>query len=154
MPKEKSAGAIIYIMEGNAPYYLLLHYHSGHWEFARGHLEKGEDEITTVKREVQEETGIKNLKIIPGFRGYTKFFFKRTYGLKPEEKKKAPWVFKLVILYLIKTDVKKVKISDEHKGFGWFTYEEGLKILAKDAKKVFAKAHQYVVKYENKEKKL
>lgn len=132
-------------MENGKPLYLLLHYHGGHWEFARGHLEKGEDEMVTVRREIEEETGIKNIKIIPGFRGYTKFFFKRTYGLKPEEKKKAPWVFKMVILYLAQTHNEKVIISKEHKGFGWFTYETGMKKLAKDAKKVFTKANEFII---------
>jgi len=39
MPKEKSAGAIILRKEDNKIYYLLLHYHSGHWEFPKGHIE-------------------------------------------------------------------------------------------------------------------
>lgn len=147
MPREKSAGAIIFRMEGGVPYYLLLHYHGGHWEFARGHLEKGEDEIATVKREVEEETGIKDLKIIPKFKGYSKFFFRRTWNLKPEEKEKAPWIFKLVILYLAQTRTQDVKISHEHKGFAWLPYEDALKKLPKDAKKVFKQANDYLVKH-------
>ena len=145
MPREKSAGAIVYRMEEGVPYYLLLHYHGGHWEFARGHLEPQEDEMATAKREVQEETGIKDLRIVPEFKGYTKFFFKRTYGLSGEAKKKAPWVFKMVILYLAETKTKNITLSHEHKGFGWFTYEEAMKKLAKDAKKVFTKANDYLL---------
>lgn len=145
MPREKSAGAIIFRMVGGVPHYLLLHYHSGHWEFARGHLEEGEDEQETVRREVEEETGIKDLKIIPGFRGYSKFFFRRTYGLKDEEKKKAPWIFKLVILYLAETRTRDVKISKEHKGFVWLPYEQAHKKLLKSGKEVLKKANDYLV---------
>ncbi len=144
MPKEKSAGAIIFRIENNMPYYLLLHYHGGHWEFARGHIEK-EDEIETVRREVKEETGIKDLKIIPGFKGYSKFFFKRIWNLKPEERKNAPWVFKLVILYLAETKTKDIKLSKEHKGFAWLPYEDAIKKLPKDAKRVFKQANDYLV---------
>ena len=105
MPREKSAGALIFRIENNIPYYLLLHYPSGHWEFAKGHVEEGETEEQTVKREVQEETGISDLIIIPGFREYIKYSFRNNYALKKEpfdttqgeNKNKAPWIFKLVV---------------------------------------------------------
>ena len=145
MPREKSAGAIIYRMVNGVPHYLLLHYHSGHWEFARGHIDPGENENETVIREVAEETGINDLRIIPGFKGYSKFFFKRTYNLKPEEKKKAPWIFKLVVLYLAETKTENVVISDEHKGFGWFNYDDAYKKLLKSGKEVLKKANDYLI---------
>ncbi|MDO8530022.1 MAG: NUDIX domain-containing protein [bacterium] len=145
MPQEKSAGAIIYRLKDGVPSYLLLHYHGGHWEFARGHFEQGEDELKTVRREVKEETGIQDLEILPGFKGYSKFVFKRTWGLSPEEKKKAPWTMKIVTLYLAKTKTETVKISDEHKGFGWFSFDDAVKKLPKDAKKVFRKAHEHLI---------
>ena len=56
--KEKSAGAVI-INEGKV---LLLHYTGlktdsvGYWDFPKGHIEKGETELETAKREVREET--------------------------------------------------------------------------------------------------
>lgn len=146
MPKEKSVGAIIYRLENNVPYYLLLHYHSGHWEFARGHGEKGESEKTTAKREIKEETGLSDFKIMPGFREYSKFFFKKTYNLPESEKKKAPWVFKLVVLYLAETKNKDVKISHEHKGYAWLPYEEASKKLMKNGKLVLEKANIFLLK--------
>ena len=62
MPKEKSAGAIIYRKESVDTaqgkkykiYFLLLHYFSGHWEFPKGHIEKDETEEETLKRETFE----------------------------------------------------------------------------------------------------
>ena len=81
MPREKSAGAIIFFMENSQPHYLLLHYpgtnrKGGHWEFAKGHIEEGEDYEKTVKREVLEETGLEDIKIIPGFKEHIKYFFR------------------------------------------------------------------------------
>ncbi len=125
-------------------YYLLLHYHGGHWEFARGHAEEGESEQEVARREIEEETGLKDLQFVPGFKGYTKFVFKRTWNLPPEEKKKAPWTMKIVTLYLAETKTEEVKISDEHKGFGWFLFEDAIKKLPKDAKKVFTEAHDFL----------
>lgn len=149
VPREKSAGAIIFRMVSSVPHYLLLHYHSGHWEFAKGHIEEGESNEETVKREVEEETGIKDLKIIPGFKEYIKYFFRKSYGLKDEAKKKAPWVFKLVVFYLVKTQTEDVKISKEHKGFLWLPYEQALKRLTyKNAKNILTKAHNFLIKIE------
>lgn len=149
MPKEKSVGAIIFRMENGIPLYLILHYHSGHWEFARGHGEEGESEKTTARREIREETGLADLKIIPGFREYSKFFFRRTYGLPQAEKKKAPWVFKLVVLYLAETKSKNVKISHEHKGYAWLPYEEASKKLMKNGRTVLEKANRFLLKMRN-----
>ncbi|MEK7124556.1 MAG: NUDIX domain-containing protein [Patescibacteria group bacterium] len=146
MPQEKSAGAIIYRMISGEPYYLLLHYPSGHWEFAKGHIEKGESNEQTVKREIEEETGIKDIEIIPGFKDYSKYFFRKNYGLEGEAKKKAPWVFKLVVFYLAKTGSDDVKISKEHKGFAWLPFDAALKRLTyKNAKELLKKANDYVI---------
>lgn len=147
MPKEKSAGAIIYRIKDNLPYYLLLHYPSGHWEFAKGHIEEGEKPEDAAKREIKEETGIKNIVLIPGFKEYSKYFFKKSYDLKGEAKKAAPWVFKLVVFYLVKTDTEDIKISHEHKGFLWLPYEQVLKRLTyKNAKELLKKANDFISK--------
>jgi len=130
MPKEKSAGAIIYRMENEAPQYLLLHYGSGHWEFPKGHIEKGETEEETLMRETFEETGINDLKIIPGFKKYIKYFFRQYKENVSEQDRRAgktPWVFKLVTFFVAETKIKEVKISSEHKGFLWLPIEEAIK---------------------------
>jgi 8-oxo-dGTP pyrophosphatase MutT (NUDIX family) len=152
MPKEKSAGAIIYRKENGINYYLLLHYapsekgKQGQWGFAKGHVEKGETDIETARREIAEETGIEDLNIIPGFKELEKYFFKRSYGLEGEARKKAPWVFKLVVFFLAETKTKDVKISDEHIGFVWLPIEEAIKKTTfKDSKKLLKAANDFVI---------
>lgn len=148
MPREKSAGAIIFRMIGNEPHYLLLHYPSGHWEFAKGHIEEKENFEKTIRREVEEETGIKDLKIISGFKEYIKYFFRKSYGLKGKARKKAPWVFKLVVFLLAETKTEEVKISQEHKAFLWLPYDQALKRLTyKNAKNLLKKANEYTKQY-------
>ena len=144
MPREKSAGAIIYIIKNSVPSYLLLHYPSGHWEFARGHGEEGESEEETVRREVYEETGLKDIKIIPGFKEHTKLVFRRTYNLKPEEKKLAPWIVKIVTLYLAESNTENVTLSKEHKDFLWLPYQEAHKKLLDKGKSVLEKANKFI----------
>jgi len=154
LPKEKSAGAIIFREQEGKRYYLLLHYapsekgKRGHWGFAKGHVEEGESEEETAKREIFEETGIDDLKIISGFKEPEKYFFRRVYGLRGEERKKAPWVFKLVVFFIAKTQQKEIKISDEHIDFVWLSYEDAIKKVSfKNSKELLKKADDYISKY-------
>ena len=54
LKKEKSCGCIII----NKDKVLLIKHNKGHWDFPKGHVEKGETEIQTAKREVKEETNL------------------------------------------------------------------------------------------------
>ncbi len=42
--------------------FLLLQQKDGHWSFPKGHIEEGEDSKTASMRELQEETGIADIK--------------------------------------------------------------------------------------------
>jgi 8-oxo-dGTP pyrophosphatase MutT (NUDIX family) len=57
--QEKSCGAVVYRKHhGNIEILLIKHLNSGHWSFPKGHIEEGETEFETAKREIKEETGI------------------------------------------------------------------------------------------------
>lgn len=136
MPVEKSAGAIIFRKEGNKIYYLLLHYQSGHWDFPKGNIEKGEEEKETVRREVREETGLQDIEFIEGFKEIIKYF----YRLKGKK------IFKMVVFYLAETKTEEVKISWEHTGFKWLLYNEALEELTfSNAKEILKKANQFLL---------
>ena len=65
---EKSCGAIVYRkFHGNTEILLIKHINSGHWSFPKGHVEAGETEVETAKREIMEETSI-DVIIDPTFR--------------------------------------------------------------------------------------
>lgn len=141
MPLEKSAGAIIFRKEGNKIYYLLLHYPRGarkpkpYWDFPKGHIEKGEKELATVKREVKEETGLESLKFIADFKERIEYFFKR----------EGKNILKIVTFYLAETKEKDIKISSEHVGFKWLPYRKALEQLTfQNAKKLLQKADKLV----------
>jgi len=81
---EKSVGAVIFRKEDSKIYYLLLDYGNEYWGLAKGHVEEGEKEIETLKREVAEETGITDLKIMDNFRETIRY----SYFPKDKEKEK------------------------------------------------------------------
>lgn len=156
MPREKSAGAIIFRKEEGKIYYLLLHYPAmnrkgGHWEFAKGHIEEGENYEQTVKREVAEETGLEDIKIIPGFKEHIKYFFrerkKNIAAAIEKNEKQTSWIFKLVTFFVAETHAKNVKLSAEHIGFTWLPFDEAIKkVTYKNSKELLKKANEYIIK--------
>lgn len=126
---EKSVGGIIFRKENGKIFYLLLHYRSGHWDFVKGHQEKGENDEETLRRETEEETGITDLEIISGKKKQIRFF----YRAKGEEKKRriqkeeGTNIFKRVIFYAAETKTREVRISFEHIGYDWVSLEEAMK---------------------------
>lgn len=68
MDYEKSCGAIVFRkFHGNTELLLIKHVNGGHWSFPKGHVEKGETEVETAIREIEEETGLQVI-IDPTFR--------------------------------------------------------------------------------------
>ena len=136
MPFEKSAGAVIFYRADKKIKYLLLHYQAGHWDFPKGNIEKEEKLEETTRREIKEETGLEDIKFIPGFKGSIKYFYKL----------KGKNIFKIVTFFLVKTKTKEVKISWEHTGFKWLPYEEALEQLTfKNAKEILKKANDFLL---------
>lgn len=140
MPIEKSAGAVIFREKNSKVYYLLLHYPAAkrrpkpYWDLPKGHIEKGETLEETAKREVKEETGLDDIKIISGFKETIKYFFRW------ENKN----IMKFVTFFVAKTKNDKVEISEEHIGFEWLLFEEAIKRATfKNAKEIIRKANNF-----------
>jgi 8-oxo-dGTP pyrophosphatase MutT (NUDIX family) len=69
MPKEFSCGAVIYKIKNDNPLFLFVSSKRNRiWGFPKGHIENGESETETARREIFEETGIKNIEFIENFR--------------------------------------------------------------------------------------
>jgi len=132
--EERSAGAVLYRETKNGRLYLLLQ-NGGRWDFPKGGVEKGESELQTVMREVEEETGLTDLTVVPGFRKVIEYFYRRD----------GKNIHKQVVYRLAVTGVDDVKISFEHQGFGWFPYEEALEKASYDnSKATLSEAEEYI----------
>ena len=75
MKREFSAGVVVFSMRNKTIEYLLLHYASGHWDFPKGHIEKGETKQETALRELKEEAGM-SAQLCEGFEDSFEYFFK------------------------------------------------------------------------------
>ena len=142
MASEKSAGAVIFRKEKGEVYYLLLHYAGsspkakGYWDFAKGHLEEGETEMVAVCREIEEETGLKDVRFFPGFKHSIKYFFNI----------QGKTIFKTVAFFLAETEQEEIKISDEHIGYEWLPFNQAFdKMKFANAKNILAKANNYLI---------
>jgi len=135
MSKEVSCGAILFRESNGIRNYLLLHYESGYWDFAKGRREKGESEKETTIREVHEETGINDLTFIDNFKKKINWFYKRG----------GETIFKEVTYFLCETEIEEVKICTEHIGYIWLNYEDAVKKATfKDSKKLLEEAENFI----------
>src|SRR3989338_5236004 len=125
MRNEKSAGAVIFRKEGGKIFYLILQYGQGHWDFPKGHIENQETEQQAARREIEEETGLKEIEFASDFKETIKYFFRQ----------KGELINKTVIFFLVETKQTEIKISFEHKAYKWLEYTQAHKELSfKNAK--------------------
>jgi 8-oxo-dGTP pyrophosphatase MutT (NUDIX family) len=135
MISEKSAGAVIF-RRGNGIKFLLLKYKfkSEYWDFPRGNIEKGERAEDTARREIEEETGIKDLRFLKNFEQRVKWFYRRNGNLVSKE----------VIYFLAETEQEKIELSEENVGYEWLSYEEALNRLKPNSQKVLREAMKFL----------
>ena len=137
MIEETSAGIVLFRKEETQKKFLLLHYPSGHWDFVKGKMEKGETIHETAIRETREETGITDITFVENFEEWIEYNFKYQGEL----------VQKKVVFFLAETKTKNVKISHEHSGYTWMNYNTSMeKTTFDNAKTVLTKAQRLLSK--------
>lgn len=139
--REKSCGAIVFRKNKEIKYLLLYKKASDHyreaWDFPKGNVEKGETAQEVAAREVEEEAGIKAIAFIEGFKERIKFFYRREGQL----------VHKEIIFLVAQTTQSKVKLSYEHQGYEWASYDKALRLLThKNSKAILTKAQLFLQK--------
>ena len=137
MIEETSAGIVLFRKEDSKNLFLLLHYPSGHWDFVKGKMEKGESIRETALRETKEETGITDVNFVEGFEEWIEYNFQYQKEL----------VHKKVVFFLAETKTKDVNISHEHLDYTWMDYNTAMeKTTFDNAKTVLTKAQMLLSK--------
>lgn len=154
MKREYSAGTVVVGAARATRYYLILHHPDtknskdaiipGHWDFPKGHVEAGETPREAAEREVAEETGLSTLCFYGGFEKKTHFSYRSASGERR---------YKTVAFFLAKTNSKKITLSAEHQGGGWYPYATGLKRLTyANGREVLRAAEAFVRRVTDKSK--
>jgi len=137
MIEETSSGVVLFRKENDKILFLLLHYPSGHWDFVKGKMEKGETPHETAIRETQEETGITDVKFLDNFEEWIQYNFQYQGEL----------VQKKVVFFLGETKTKDITISHEHLNFTWMDYTTAMeKTTFDNAKTVLSKSYSLLTK--------
>jgi len=137
---EISSGGVVYRKTESEPRILLIKDSYGRWALPKGKIEKGETPKTAAIREIQEETGLSDLKIVDQL-GQVKYF----YRLHDQP------IFKIVYHFLIESEQGKLKPNYEIQDARWFKAVETSKIVAyKNIRSILQKACSKLEKLEEK----
>jgi ADP-ribose pyrophosphatase YjhB (NUDIX family) len=118
--REPTAGGIIYRETKNksAPLEILLIQDSkGRWTIPKGHIEEGETPRQTAEREINEETGLKEMKMLDWL-GKINFRYRRANTL----------VLMTTEIFLVKAlgNTNKITPQEWMKGIGWMPVNDAL----------------------------
>ena len=128
--REFSAGGLVVKRERGRLKLLLIKDGYGKWTWPKGNVKKEESSEDTALREIGEETGLKQLRIIERL-GKIDYFYRAPGGL----------IFKTVYLFLMATKgEEKLQIqTSEIQEAKWFTPGEAMKTVAYSGSKELLK---------------
>ena len=98
--------------------FLLMKSPRGDWNFVKGHRENGETDYQTLRREIQEETGIRRFAVL-NYLGDVNYTFL----------KKDTEIEKVVKFYHVSTFNSQITISQEHVDYAWLRYKQAKALL-------------------------
>jgi 8-oxo-dGTP pyrophosphatase MutT (NUDIX family) len=119
-PAPRAAGAVVFRRSDRGIRLLLLRAYKN-WDFPKGLVEPGEDELGAAKREVCEETGLAKLD----------------YPFGDEFKETLPYAGnKVARYYLAETDAEQLELPvspelgrPEHHEYRWVSFDEAEDLL-------------------------
>ena len=143
--KDRSIGVIIFFMKSGVPEFLIIKHRQGHWSFPKGHMEKGETDLQTAKRELSEETGITDVKFISeGIELSEVYLFNSGKNHRVE---------KSVDYFIAEVFSETVKIDNmEIVNFQWCGLDKGLKLVTfPESENLLNKAYKIILNKNDKE---
>lgn len=122
--KSKSAGGIVFNPETGK--LLVVSQRGVSWSLPKGHIEPGETSLSAAKREIGEETGITQLRLIAKL------------GSCSRPNSYYPTELKTIELFLFSTSQRKIILHDEHTPEArWVGTKELLRLLTHPEDRAF-----------------
>lgn len=119
--RETTAGGIVWRRSQKGEIeILLLQDVKGRWSIPKGHIEEGESPKQTAEREINEETDLKEMRIM-SWLGKTSFRYRRQNSL----------VLMTTQVYLVeaKGDTNDIKKEDIYKSLEWLSANKALEVI-------------------------
>jgi 8-oxo-dGTP pyrophosphatase MutT (NUDIX family) len=130
-----SSGCILFRDTRDRREYLLLKSRPGDWEFPKGGVEGDEELQQTAIREVEEEAGISEFRILDGFRDDYDYVFEAN-GTR---------IHKTVHLFVAKSFEASAELSSEHTDMQWRDYDQAVNTITQDGPRdVLRDAHDFI----------
>jgi len=137
-----SAGAILFRDTRGRREYLLLKSRPGDWEFPKGGVEGSEELQQTAIREVSEEAGIDEFRLINGFREEYDYVFQAN----------GKTIHKTVHLFIAHSFEASAELSKEHRDLQWRDYEQALNTITQDGpREILEEAHEFLAELKDDE---
>ena len=135
MIEATSAGAILYRDTRGRREYLLLKSRPGDWEFPKGGVEGDEELQQTAIREVEEEAGIEDFRLLDGFREDYDYVFEAD----------GDTIHKTVHLFVAKSFEASAELSKEHRDMQWRDYEQAINTITQEGpREILRHAHRFL----------
>ena len=138
MQEATSAGAILFRDTRGRREYLLLKSRPGDWEFPKGGIEGEEELQQTAIREVTEEAGIEDFRLLDGFRQDYDYVFEAG----------GDTIHKTVHLFVARSFEASAELSKEHRDMQWRDYEQAINTITQDGpREILRDAHEFLEEY-------
>lgn len=134
---ETSAGGIVYRMQDGEALFLLIRDSYRNWGFPKGHLEDGEQPQDAAVREVQEETGLGELRVDGAIETIDWFFRFR-----------GKLVHKVCHFYLMRTRHARTNPQRDEgiTACRWARFDDATRLISyANARAVLVRAHEMVI---------
>jgi len=116
----RGSGVVVYVLDQAEPHFLLIRSRRDRsWGFPKGHLLEGEELLNGAMRELWEETGIREVTLVPGFTEHVTYRVNRGGRFRQ----------KTVTYFLGRVETPAVRLSEEHSKHRWAVVEDARKIL-------------------------
>lgn len=133
---EFSAGGIVYKIVKGKPEIALILDSYGRWALPKGHIENKEDPEIAARREIEEEIGLKDLKLIDEL-PKSEYWFKLPVSRSSSRGKQGELIHKFLYLFLFEAEstAKLTPLKSEIKDAKWMTLDEIKKLELYDSLK-------------------
>lgn len=102
--KTESAGGVVINGHG---FVLVVSQHGTSWSLPKGHIDQGEDSLAAARREIYEESGVKNIELVKDLGNYGRYRIGENGGENKTE-------YKTIHMFLFKTKEEDLRPIDPH----------------------------------------